>query len=287
MGGMATPPAPRPEGVVDRVAVIGSGSWGTALARIAAINAAEKEGFHPEVRMWVREREVRLPFLSFHLFPFFVISLSSLRFSSSRGAEQSERAKRASEGNKEASSFSPLTFLLPHLFLPSPPLPLSLLARPSFLPLRPQVPGRGLLTELMNKEHENERYLPDVVLPSNLIAVPSLTEVVKGATLIVFCVPHQFLPPVRSLSLLHLSREKPRWLFFGSFARETKTRADFFLHFRLVPFPFPRHRFPFFSSMNRSSLSSPSLEFFTLELELFRPSRGSRSTDRISSLTLG
>ncbi|KAL7412865.1 NAD-dependent glycerol-3-phosphate dehydrogenase C-terminus-domain-containing protein [Mrakia frigida] len=115
MGGMATPPAPRPDGVVDRVAVIGSGSWGTALARIAAINAAEKEGFHPEVRMWVREREV---------------------------------------------------------------------------------PGRGLLTELMNKEHENERYLPDVVLPSNLIAVPSLTEVVKGATLIVFCVPHQFLPPV-------------------------------------------------------------------------------------------
>ncbi|GAA5849337.1 hypothetical protein JCM5353_006742 [Sporobolomyces roseus] len=99
----------------EKVCVIGSGSWGTALARLAAQNAGEREGFDDEVRFWVRQREI---------------------------------------------------------------------------------PGKGLLTDIINETHENARYLPEMVLPENLVAVPSLTEVVKGATLIVFCVPHQFLPPV-------------------------------------------------------------------------------------------
>lgn len=99
----------------EKVCVIGSGSWGTALARLAAQNAGEREGFDDEVRFWVRQREI---------------------------------------------------------------------------------PGKGLLTDVINETHENARYLPEMVLPDNLVAVPSLTEVVKGATLIVFCVPHQFLPPV-------------------------------------------------------------------------------------------
>jgi glycerol-3-phosphate dehydrogenase (NAD+) len=59
-----------------------------------------------------------------------------------------------------------------------------------------QIPGKGLLTDIINETHENARYLPEMKLPDNLVAVPSLTECVKGATLIVFCVPHQFLPPV-------------------------------------------------------------------------------------------
>ncbi|GAA5931533.1 hypothetical protein JCM1841_005540 [Sporobolomyces salmonicolor] len=102
-------------GRIEKVCVIGSGSWGTALARLAAQNAAEREGFDDEVRFWVRQREI---------------------------------------------------------------------------------PGKGLLTDIINETHENSRYLPEMVLPDNLVAVPSLAEVVKDATLIVFCVPHQFLPPV-------------------------------------------------------------------------------------------
>jgi glycerol-3-phosphate dehydrogenase (NAD+) len=43
---------------LEKVAIVGSGSWGTALARVAAINTAERDGFDPEVRMWVRERVV-------------------------------------------------------------------------------------------------------------------------------------------------------------------------------------------------------------------------------------
>lgn len=58
------------------------------------------------------------------------------------------------------------------------------------------MPGKGKLTELINSTHENHRYLPRVELPHNLVAVSSLRDVVKDATLLILCVPHQFLPPV-------------------------------------------------------------------------------------------
>lgn len=42
-----------------KICVIGSGSWGSALAKIAAENAwRRKDEFHSEVRMWVREKHV-------------------------------------------------------------------------------------------------------------------------------------------------------------------------------------------------------------------------------------
>ncbi|WOO85264.1 Glycerol-3-phosphate dehydrogenase [NAD(+)] 2 [Vanrija pseudolonga] len=110
------PPSPLPSGK-HRIAVIGSGSWGTALAKIAAENAARHaDMFEPTVNMWVREKQVN--------------------------------------GKK--------------------------------------------LTEVINKTHTNQRYLPDVSLPANLIAVPRLPDVVRNATLIVFVTPHQFLPTVIS-----------------------------------------------------------------------------------------
>ena len=58
------------------------------------------------------------------------------------------------------------------------------------------MPGKGKLTDIINSTHQNERYLPNVELPENLVAVSDLKEVVKGATLLLFVVPHQFLPNV-------------------------------------------------------------------------------------------
>jgi hypothetical protein len=47
------------------------------------------------------------------------------------------------------------------------------------------------LTDVINRTHENKRYLPDIKLPRNLVATAHLRDVVKDATLIVVCVPHQ------------------------------------------------------------------------------------------------
>uniref|UniRef100_A0A3Q3X9W7 Glycerol-3-phosphate dehydrogenase [NAD(+)] n=1 Tax=Mola mola TaxID=94237 RepID=A0A3Q3X9W7_MOLML len=42
-------------------------------------------------------------------------------------------------------------------------------------------------------EHENVNYLPGHKLPQNVVAVADITEAVKGATVLVFVIPHQFI----------------------------------------------------------------------------------------------
>ncbi len=49
------------------------------------------------------------------------------------------------------------------------------------------------LTSLINRLHENVKYLPDIALPHNLYANPSLSESVKDSTILVFNLPHQFI----------------------------------------------------------------------------------------------
>lgn len=95
-----------------KVCVIGSGNWGTTIAKIVAENTAEKpELFETEVQMWVFEEKI--------------------------------------DGRK--------------------------------------------LTEIINEDHENVKYLPDIKLPSNLRANPDVVLTAKDADLIVFNLPHQFL----------------------------------------------------------------------------------------------
>lgn len=95
-----------------RVCVIGSGNWGTTIAKIVAENTADhSDKYEKEVRMWVYEEKVN---------------------------------------------------------------------------------GRNL-TEIINTEHENVRYLPDIKLPTNLVADPDIKHAVEGADLVVFNIPHQFL----------------------------------------------------------------------------------------------
>jgi glycerol-3-phosphate dehydrogenase (NAD+) len=52
------------------------------------------------------------------------------------------------------------------------------------------------LSELVNKLHENVKYLPGITLPNNLIANPSLVDSVKGSSILIFNLPHQFIPKV-------------------------------------------------------------------------------------------
>lgn len=54
-------------------------------------------------------------------------------------------------------------------------------------------PGPQKLTEVINRTHENVKYLPGVRLPSNLHANPSIEDAVKDSTLLIFNLPHQFI----------------------------------------------------------------------------------------------
>lgn len=50
------------------------------------------------------------------------------------------------------------------------------------------------LSEVINAEHENVKYLPGVQLPPNVRAVPDLEEAARDASIVIFVVPHQFVP---------------------------------------------------------------------------------------------
>ncbi|MEE6466143.1 hypothetical protein FKM82_006853 [Ascaphus truei] len=52
------------------------------------------------------------------------------------------------------------------------------------------------LTEIINTEHENVKYLPGYKMPENVVAVPDLSDAVKDADLLVFVIPHQFIHKV-------------------------------------------------------------------------------------------
>lgn len=97
-----------------RVAIIGSGNWGSAIARIVGTNVKEQDGFHEEVKMWVFEEMV--------------------------------------DGRK--------------------------------------------LTEIINQDHVNVKYLPGFQIPDNVIACPDVAESVKDADILVFVLPHQFIRKV-------------------------------------------------------------------------------------------
>ncbi|KAI4881355.1 hypothetical protein NFI96_015591 [Prochilodus magdalenae] len=94
-----------------RICIIGSGNWGSAIAKIVGANAAKHDTFDTTVNMWVFEEMV--------------------------------------DGRK--------------------------------------------LTEIINTQHENVKYLPGHKLPPNVVAVPDVVEAVKGADILIFVIPHQFV----------------------------------------------------------------------------------------------
>ncbi|CAO1943212.1 unnamed protein product [Urochloa humidicola] len=95
-----------------RVAVIGSGNWGSVASRLIASNTAKLPSFYDEVRMWVFEETL---------------------------------------------------------------------------------PTGKKLSESINEENENCKYLPGIKLGANVIADPDLESAVKDANMLVFVTPHQFV----------------------------------------------------------------------------------------------
>lgn len=110
-----------------KVAVIGSGNWGTTVAKLVAENTREHpDVFDEEVQMWVYEEDV-------------VISPSS----------------------------------------------------PHYDPAVGEKPQK--LTAVINKYHENVKYLPKITLPTNVVANPSLLDAVKDSSILIFNLPHEFI----------------------------------------------------------------------------------------------
>uniref|UniRef100_H6ULF9 Glycerol-3-phosphate dehydrogenase [NAD(+)] n=1 Tax=Plecoglossus altivelis TaxID=61084 RepID=H6ULF9_PLEAT len=108
-----------------KVCIIGSGNWGSAIAKIVGFNAGNNPKFDKTVSMWVFEEMVN---------------------------------------------------------------------------------GRKL-TEIINTDHENVKYLPGHRLPPNVLAVPELVDAVKGADILIFVVPHQFIQRVCETIKEHIKKD--------------------------------------------------------------------------------
>lgn len=63
-------------------------------------------------------------------------------------------------------------------------------------PASPYCTGPQNLTDVINHFHENVKYLPNIPLPENLRANPSLEDAVKDSTILIFNLPHQFITGV-------------------------------------------------------------------------------------------
>jgi len=52
------------------------------------------------------------------------------------------------------------------------------------------------LTDIINETNENVKYLKGAKFTPNVVASPDISDAVAGATMICFCLPHQFLKPM-------------------------------------------------------------------------------------------
>merc|ERR1719238_1700906 len=52
------------------------------------------------------------------------------------------------------------------------------------------------LTSIINETNENVKYLKGAKFTPNVVADPDITSAVSGATMVCFCLPHQFLKPM-------------------------------------------------------------------------------------------
>ena len=56
--------------------------------------------------------------------------------------------------------------------------------------------GERKLTEIINQEHENVKYLKGYKLPENIVAIPDVVEAAHDADILIFVIPHKFVPGI-------------------------------------------------------------------------------------------
>ncbi|BFZ22215.1 hypothetical protein BsWGS_25254 [Bradybaena similaris] len=96
----------------QKICIVGSGNWGSAIAKIVGNNALEKPDlFDPDISMWVFEEQIN--------------------------------------GHK--------------------------------------------LTHIINTQHENVKYLKGIKLPERVVAIPDVVDASRGADILIFVLPHQFV----------------------------------------------------------------------------------------------
>lgn len=78
--------------------------------------------------------------------------------------------------------------------------------------------GRNL-TEVINTDHVNVKYLPHASLPPNLVAKPQLAGVVDGASLFILIPPHQFVRRLSGQIAAMLTPRQKKSLVCVSFAK--------------------------------------------------------------------
>jgi glycerol-3-phosphate dehydrogenase (NAD+) len=115
---------------LDKVCIIGSGNWGSAIATKVGLNCERlPQHFERDVNMWVYEEMVEV---------------------------EDDNNDNLQDGSTTKTLHK--------------------------------------LTDVINTRHENVKYLPGITLPRNIVAVADLAEACKDATLLIFVLPHQFLP---------------------------------------------------------------------------------------------
>ena len=83
------------------------------------------------------------------------------------------------------------------------------------------------LTQIINETNENVKYLKGAKFTPNVVAEPSLEKAVEGATMVCFCLPHQFLKPLMpAIKVTDAVRQPVRGAAGGGWRRRRRWRQQ-------------------------------------------------------------
>jgi len=165
----------------EKVAVIGSGNWGSVVARIIGQNVLKRNDvFEEEVKMWVHEEHLSA---SHHEIKATFHGIDK----SGDGLTVKGLERLAQEVGIDLQAPEVVRLLGTNHYGK-----IDCSALLDWWKKNEQTGTTRKLTQIINRLNENVKYLQGVKLSSNIIAEPNLEKTVQGASLLVFVTPHQF-----------------------------------------------------------------------------------------------